>query len=119
MSDMAPGAAREFARASHCTDHAADVLHDALLLITELVTNSVLHGKPPILLAIDCEGEGLRVRVRDGSATPPKQRRSTDDCHGGRGLPLVERLSTAWGVDPVADEYGVGKAVWFTLLPPK
>ena len=58
MQRTAPGLAREFARRSGCTDHALDVLDDALLLISELVTNSVLHGGPPIVLAIDCDGGG-------------------------------------------------------------
>lgn len=116
-STTSPAAAREFARRTGCTEHALAVLDDALLLISELVTNSVLHGGPPILLAIDCEGSALRVRVRDGSATTPQRRAESGSAEGGRGLALVELLSDAWGVDPVEDEHGSGKAVWFVLRP--
>lgn len=110
-----PARARSFARAHGCTEHAAQVLDDALLLISELITNSVLHGGPPILLAIECDGEGLRVRVRDGSTTLPQARNALSGDEGGRGLTLVDLLTDTWGVDPVEDEHGIGKAVWFEL----
>jgi anti-sigma regulatory factor (Ser/Thr protein kinase) len=112
-----PSAARAFALASGCTEHATDVLDEALLLISELVTNSVKYGGPPILLAIECDGQGLRVRVRDGAAALPQQRTASVSDESGRGLALVDLISNAWGVEPVEDEYGVGKAVWFELRP--
>lgn len=49
-------------------------LDDALLLITKLVTNAVLHGGPTIVLSVDCDGGGLQVRVRDGP--PPRRYRA-------------------------------------------
>jgi anti-sigma regulatory factor (Ser/Thr protein kinase) len=111
----APAAAREWARRSGCREHALEMLDDALLLISELVTNAVLHGGPPIVLAIDCDGEGLHVRVRDGSPAEPRRRSADADAEGGRGLTLVELLTTTWGVAPVADQRGPGKEVWFEL----
>lgn len=115
LSHAAPGRARAFARRSGCPEHAAGLLDDALLLISELVTNSVLHGGPPIVLAIDCDGEGLRVRVRDGSADLPVPRAARQVDENGRGLSLVELLTDTWGVEPVSDEHGPGKEVWFEL----
>ena len=53
-----PAAARRFAERSGCREHGLEMLDDALLLISELVTNSVLHGGPPIVLAVDCDGDG-------------------------------------------------------------
>ena len=82
-----------------------------MLLVSELVTNSVLHGGPPVVVAVDCDGEALQVRVRDGSPTLPEPRDAGQDAEGGRGLELVANLSAAWGVDP---EDG-GKHVWFVL----
>lgn len=92
-----------------------ELLDDALLLISELVTNAVLHGGPPILLGIECDGDVLRVRVRDGSPVVPSPRQAGPDAEGGRGMTLVELLTNTWGVTPVADEHGAGKQVWFEL----
>ena len=115
MRRTAPSLARDFARRSGCTKHALEVLDDAMLLISELVTNSVLHGGPPIVLAIECDGEGLHVRVRDGSSVAPTAASAGQDDESGRGLSLVQLISSTWGVEPVADDYGVGKEVWFEL----
>lgn len=117
ISTTSPAAAREFARISGCAEHDLELLDDTLLLITELVTNSIKHGGPPILLAIECDAHSLNVRVRDGSTDAPRPRVASTEDEDSRGLTLVELLSDAWGVEPVQDEYGVGKAVWFRLRP--
>jgi anti-sigma regulatory factor (Ser/Thr protein kinase) len=111
VSAEAPAIARDFLRTSTCVAHHSAVLDDAVLLVSELVTNSVLHGGPPLVVAIDCDGEMLQVRVRDGSSSLPQPRHATQADEGGRGLELVANLSSAWGVDPAAD----GKHVWFVL----
>ena len=108
-------AAREFVRASGCPAHDLEVLDEALLLISELVTNSVKYGGAPILLAIECDEQTLNIRVRDGSSAAPSLRVASENDESGRGLALVDLLSDAWGVDPVDDEHGTGKAVWFRL----
>ena len=118
MSSESPSAARAFARSSGCPEHALEVLDDALLLISELVTNSVLHGGPPIVLAIECDTTGLQVRVRDGATDLPVPRTAGDDDENGRGLSLVDLLTDTWGVEPVVDEHGAGKQVWFELRRP-
>ena len=110
-----PAVARRFVEQSGCREHGLDVLDDALLLISELVTNSVLHGGPPIVLAVDCDGTGLHVRVRDGGPTMPVPRVAGDTAESGRGMSLVDLLSSTWGVVPVADAHGPGKEVWFEL----
>ena len=38
-----------------------------------------------------------------------------DTAESGRGMSLVDLLSSTWGVDPVADTHGPGKEVWFEL----
>jgi len=113
LDDTSPARAREFLRRATCVEHQGHVLEDAVLLVSEVVTNSVVHGGPPIVVAVDCESTtGLRVRVRDGNRDLPKPRDAGVWEEGGRGLGLVERLSDDWGVDP---EPGDGKQVWFVL----
>jgi anti-sigma regulatory factor (Ser/Thr protein kinase) len=107
----APTQAREFLRAASCVSHHAEVLEDAVLLVSELVTNSLQHGGPPLVVAVDCDDETLQVRVRDGSSTRPTPRDAAHADESGRGLALVSTLSADWGVDPDAD----GKHVWFKL----
>lgn len=115
MTTAAPRAAREFARRTCCTALANELLDDALLLITELVTNSVAHGSPQLMLSIDCGDAGLLVRVRDGALTLPQRRPAHADDEGGRGLNILQQLSHSWGAELVQDEHGKGKAVWFHL----
>ena len=67
----APSVARNWLRAVGCGSHGGDLLDDAALLVSELVTNALLYGGPPIVLAVDCDGSGLDVRVRDGSSSWP------------------------------------------------
>ena len=113
QDETSPAAARQFLRRATCLEHAGHVVEDAVLLVSEVVTNSVVHGGPPIVVAVDCDiTDGLQVRVRDGSRELPRPRdaRSTDE--GGRGLSLLEVLSDDWGVET---EPGDGKQVWFVL----
>ena len=114
-SEQSPSVAREWATRSGCSTHRMTVRDEALLLISELITNSVVHGGPPIVLAIECDEALLRVRVRDGSPVAPVPRRASPEDEHGRGMTLVDLLTDTWGVDPVADEHGPGKAIWFEL----
>lgn len=111
VSPEAPALARTFLRTATCTEHHANVVDDAVLLVSELVTNSVLHGGPPVVVAVDCDDDSLQVRVRDGSPTMPSPRDAARDAESGRGLELVQTISDAWGVDPAPD----GKNVWFVI----
>jgi anti-sigma regulatory factor (Ser/Thr protein kinase) len=111
VSSEAPAMARDFLRTAHCSTHHSSVLDDAVLLVSELVTNSVLHGGPPVVVEVDCDGNVLQVRVRDGSPELPNHRQAGQTDESGRGLALVDTLSSAWGVDS-ADK---GKHVWFML----
>jgi anti-sigma regulatory factor (Ser/Thr protein kinase) len=115
LDATAPGVAREFARRSRCRVHGTDTLDDSLLLISELVTNSLRYGGPPIVLALDCDGESVHVRVRDGEPRLPEPRDADDGAEDGRGMTLVQLLSSTWGAEPVVDRYGPGKEVWFEL----
>ena len=90
----------------HDLDDAAMVLR---LVVSELVTNAVLHAATPFSVSLSRDDGALRLVVTDGLQVPlpaPAPRLPTQP--NGRGLCIVERLSTEWGVDPGTD----GKAVW-------
>ncbi|WP_432535549.1 ATP-binding protein [Kineococcus arenarius] len=83
------------------------------LLTAELTANAVLHGSPPVRLDLERAGEGVRVRVHDADPTPPVRRDVGPEATGGRGVALVDLLSSEWGVLQRTD----GKTVWFTVGP--
>lgn len=110
-----PRHARYFLRAAWCDIHQARVLDQAELLTTELVTNAVRHGGPPVCVEVACEGaRGMTVRVSDGSQTEPQLQHAGTLDESGRGVMLVDLLSDQWGVEKEASG---GKAVWFVLRP--
>ncbi|MEW1657491.1 SpoIIE family protein phosphatase [Streptomyces sp. NPDC093707] len=101
-----------------------DVLHDwsdpdqvdsAVLLVSEIVTNVLMHTDGDALLVAEVSGERgsrrLRVEVADASDELPHLRRPGELASSGRGLVLLELLAGAWGVDPRGD----GKSTWFEL----
>ena len=91
----------------------SDLVSIAQLLTSELVTNALAHGAGDIHLCLVDEKGQLRVEVTDESLTSPRERHVGPQDEGGRGLMLLERLSSAWGVRPTRG--APGKTVWFTL----
>jgi len=88
------------------------VVEVALVLLSELVTNAVLHGRSNPRLAVGAAtGGGLYVGVGDDDSRHPVVPQHHETSLGGRGLRLVRALATRWGVqlDPP------GKIVWFEL----
>jgi anti-sigma regulatory factor (Ser/Thr protein kinase) len=91
----------------------ADVVDTAELLVSELVTNAVIHGSGTVRLVIDCTDHCLSVTVSDNEPVAPKLQPERPLSDGGRGLRMIESLASAWGVRLRAD--GRGKDVWFRL----
>jgi anti-sigma regulatory factor (Ser/Thr protein kinase) len=89
------------------------VLDEALLLVTELVTNAVVHAGTDIDVQVDAGAEQLRVEVID--RTPGllhvDSHLPSDQREGGRGLLLLDALATEWGTR----HFSWGKSVWFSL----
>ena len=86
------------------------------LLVSELVSNVVLHARTPCSLRICSAGQSIRVEVRDGSDRLPGRREITDPlAQSGRGMQLIHGLTAAHGAeaDPAGD-----KRVWFELSMP-
>jgi anti-sigma regulatory factor (Ser/Thr protein kinase) len=109
----APAFARAFLRDAVCEVHHARVVDEAELLVSELVTNAVVHGTPPITLRVECGGrDGMRVSVTDRNPAPARVRGAGAAEESGRGMRLVDVISDDWGVEPHS---GDGKDVWFRL----
>lgn len=86
-------------------------IEDARLLISELVTNAVIHARSPLLVSISSAHPNLRLLVRDQSPTEPALSTPVPGRPSGRGLHIVAALSRDWGVDATPD----GKTVWAEL----
>jgi len=95
----------------------ADGLADvAGLLVSELVTNAVLHARSEVEVRVSSGPTAVRVEVVDGSARQVARRHFSPESATGRGMLLVEALATGWGVEPrVTGRRVTGKAVWFEL----
>ncbi|MEU6539630.1 SpoIIE family protein phosphatase [Streptomyces sp. NPDC047000] len=107
--------ARRFAartlRAWKMTEHADAVL----LIVSELVTNAVVHTQGAVRLDLTRAADRVRVAVSDSSPRAPAKPVIVDwEATGGRGLLLIESMSAAWGSVPV----GGGKQVWSEIVVP-
>lgn len=83
------------------------------LLVSELVTNVVLHARTDCDLVLSVAGDVLRVEVHDASDDLPEGTIQTDPmAQSGRGMVLIHALSTSHGAELLP---GGGKLVWFEL----
>lgn len=91
----------------------ADFIEDAELIVTELVTNAVIHAGTDIILEIEAEtDDAVHIRVTDYEQGTVAIREADPDAPTGRGLQIVDRLSDSWSV---ADRGGDGKVVEIIL----
>lgn len=94
-----------------CTSCADTVV----LLVSELVTNAVVHTGRPAVLHLSAPGTAcdgpVRLEVVDDSSRPPRRRRAAGEDTGGRGLELIDVLADRWGWR----REGAGKRVWCEL----
>jgi anti-sigma regulatory factor (Ser/Thr protein kinase) len=115
---QAPAVARRWLLDGIAADLSA-MVETAALLVSELVTNAVVHGQPAVTARMrDADGT-IEVAVRDcgepiaaGVAGAEGNRPDTHQP-GGRGLFIVSELASEWGIRPLRP--GPGKAVWFRL----
>ncbi len=89
---------------------------DALLLVSEVVSNACRHGDSPSELGFDRSPGRLWVQVGDTSPVRPRPHGHHHPAQAsGHGLYLLERLSAGWGWLP----HGNGKTVWFVVVVPQ
>lgn len=105
------GAARRFTRAA-LSRHAIDpeTVDIAILLVSELATNAIVHASSTVRLRIRV-GDEVRIEVSDASADGPEVMSGDSERESGRGLELVSSLADGWDWSPRAE----GKVVWFAL----
>ncbi|MDQ1628505.1 MAG: hypothetical protein QOI54_2249 [Actinomycetota bacterium] len=107
-------AARRFVRAQLSSAH-VDV-DTAALLVSEVVTNAVLHARTALTLSVGEIGTVAHIEVADGSPRRPRLHAFSPTSGTGRGLRMLDQLAERWGVkvDPVTG----GKVVWFDVGEP-
>ncbi|WP_432485012.1 SpoIIE family protein phosphatase [Kineococcus esterisolvens] len=104
---------RAFLRTALTAWNAGELLDEAELVLSELVTNALVHtdSATGVLLRYDRTARRLTINVQDRSTRHPRERHAGADALGGRGLGIVETVADDWGVS----EEGDGKTVWAEL----
>ena len=95
---------------SECTN--GDTVHDdAQLVVSELVTNALMHGDGSLVLRASITGETVQISVTDSGDELPEVLPLDPTRIGGLGLIVVDRIASEWGVSP----FPGGKTVWAAL----
>jgi CheY-like chemotaxis protein len=105
------GQARQAVTSALITEVPDEALDTLVLLTSELVTNVVAHARTTCHLGVELFPDVVRVSVSDADARPLAPRDADDSAESGRGLALLEMLSSNWGVINRA----TGKTVWFEV----
>ena len=105
------GGARRLVREELRRAGREDLLDTAELLVTELVTNALVHTGTTMEVYAEVGDAGLYVEVADASPQLPLVRHHADLAGTGRGLRLLQHMADRWGADPRSQ----GKCVWFEL----
>ncbi|MBW3556846.1 MAG: response regulator [Actinobacteria bacterium] len=108
------GAARRFVHDTLDRWDCHELLDTATLLVSELVTNAVVHAHSEVELAIHLRPAKVRVEVIDSADAVIHRRNAADEAQSGRGMALIDSLSTGWGIDTLLS----GKSVWFEVDRP-
>ncbi|MEV7967626.1 ATP-binding protein [Sphaerisporangium sp. NPDC088356] len=103
--------ARDMVRRTLTSWGLPDLMDDAVLMVSELVSNAIAHGAPPIRLSLRAGDGALRGEVSDHGAGRPRLLNLGRNVDHGRGLMIVEALADQWGVLPGPEP--AGKSVWF------
>ena len=110
VDDPAELAAVRHGAAAACDEVVGQHLDDVALCVSELVTNALVHGEAPVRVVVICAAESVTVAVRDRARRTPPLVLSSSHV-GGRGLRIVDAVSSRWGMEFGSD----GKTVWATV----
>ena len=80
-------------------------------MVSELVTNAIVHVGGTVRLTLRQRPEGLRIEVTDHSSRTPFAADPGEEAEGGRGLLIVQALAAMWGTAVDADS----KTIWVHL----
>jgi PAS domain S-box-containing protein len=105
------GEARRLVRRALQDHGRTDMVPTAELVVSEAVTNALVHAGTAIEVTVLFPEGRVRLEVGDGSAHLPMPRSYASTAGTGRGLMLIDGLTSAWGTVPHAE----GKTVWFEL----
>lgn len=86
-------------------------MDDAALLVSEVVTDAILHVRSPIGLVVRKVRSCVRVEVFDHGHRSPQPLHADLETATDRGLSLVQAVASRWG----DDEGGDGRTVWFEV----
>lgn len=106
-------AARQFVT-ELLADYPPEAVDQVALMVSELVTNSIVHSGTEFTVVLTVTGPTIRLDVSDEGPGRPRMGAVPEptDPHG-RGLRIVDQLATAWGIDESAG--ATGKRTWFQL----
>ena len=107
-----PAAARAVVRDALERGSADVRIDDVALVVSELVTNAVLHGDGDITLDVVVEPATVRIAVEDSGSGAAEAVDAAGNAESGRGLMLVSKIAARWGVRPAHR----GKVVWADVL---
>lgn len=90
------------------TPSSSELIEDAVLCVSELVSNAIRAGCTMLTLRLSCDTSTVRLSLIDDAPGQPVPRRAGPDDIAGRGLHIVEAVARRWGFSPIAR----GKEVW-------
>jgi DNA-binding NarL/FixJ family response regulator len=105
-------AARRFVGAVLEQWSCSDLEDSIQLLVSELVTNAVIHANSDVEVALHLRADRVRVEVVDAATEYVHRRDAGEEEQSGRGMALTEALASAWGIDTLV----AGKSIWFEVL---
>jgi CheY-like chemotaxis protein len=105
------GRARRFVDETLRRWDCGDLLDVVTLLVSETVTNAIVHAGSEVEVSVELRPETVRIEVYDSADIMPVPRDAADEDTSGRGMALIDAMASSWGVEPRPN----GKSVWFEV----